>query len=130
MSRPEREFTPPELLPIVERLQHEKPRASAVELDRAKLRAISRASSGRSRRQIGSTSGPLLRSRRLANLAVAVALVGGAMGVIAASGTGPFHEASTEFDAASSQYCPPTSQRPGEPKKPHPQNCGNPQTKK
>jgi hypothetical protein len=66
----------------------------------------------------------------VASLAVVVALLGGGTAVIAASGTGPFHNRSDDFRAASSEYCPPTSQQPGKPKKPGPAMCGKPKTKK
>jgi hypothetical protein len=70
-----------------------------------------------------------MRSRAVSVL-LALGLLGGGGAALAASDAGPFKAGSNGKASANSQYCPPTSQQPGKPKKPGPAQCGTPQTKK
>jgi hypothetical protein len=128
MSRFGNEPFPIDLLDIDERLRGEKPRASAVELDRIKLRAMA----GASRREArpAARRAPKLgfrAPRRLVAVALAVGLMGGGTAVLAKSGDPA--PGSSGASSANSQYCPATSQQPGTPKDPRPSKCGNPKTK-
>jgi len=70
-----------------------------------------------------------MRSRVIGPAVAATLLVGGT-GALAASGGLPLSSGNSHGNSASnSQYCPPTSQQPGKPKKPGPAQCGKPKTK-
>jgi hypothetical protein len=116
--------TPPELLPIAERLRAERPTATEPELDRAKLRALAQAERKGAARSPRMRDGAVIRSRRVISVALAIGLMGGGTAVIAKSG-GPSASSSNQ-SSANSQYCPPSSQQPGKPKKPGPAKCGKP----
>ena len=88
----------PGLRRISERLRRERPQATALELDRIKLRAITRASRGRPGRR------GLVGVRGLASVALVIGVLGGSTGVFAASGG--FKSASSGHSAAESQYKP------------------------
>jgi hypothetical protein len=61
---------------------------------------------------------------------LAVTLLGGGTAALAATGGVPLVSSSKSTKAsANSQYCPPSSQQPGKPKKPGPAKCGKPKTK-
>jgi hypothetical protein len=125
MDRPDEQPLPGELREVEDLLRRERPRASDLELDRVKLRAITQASRARSRsapRKLG-----LPRSRRLVSVALAVMLLGGGSAVLANNGGSV--SASGNGSSANSQYCPPSSQQPGKPKDPGPSKCGKPKTK-
>jgi hypothetical protein len=93
-------------------LRSERPEASALELDRIKLQAITQASraGSRSGRLKGSGFG---RSRRILSVALVIGMLGGGT-VFAASGG--LKSSSTAASAAKNQYCPPTSGSGGGPK--------------
>lgn len=54
--------------------------------------------------------------------ALVIAILGGGAALFAASGG--LRAASSDGSAARSEYCPPSSQRPGKPKRPGPARCG------
>jgi hypothetical protein len=125
MSHFNEKRVPDDLQDVVERLRDERPEASALELDRIKLRAMTRARGARALRTSG--KGQFMRSR-LVSVALVIGLLGGGTGAMAVTGTGPGgvfkkHRHSLR-SAPQSQYCPPKSQRPGKPKKPRPARCG------
>jgi hypothetical protein len=66
---------------------------------------------------------------RLVGLLIVVGMLGGGAGALAAKGGLPVNAFSNGQGSANSQYCPPTSQQPGKPKKPGPAKCGKPKTK-
>jgi hypothetical protein len=123
---------------VVKRLRSERPEASALELDRIKLKAVawpSRSAPALTSR-IGIGRGPrkglLIASSRLVSVAVTVSLIGGSGAVLAASGGGPFKSNSSSSNSAgSSQYCP--DQAAGPPKEknndPPGNKCGQPNVK-
>ena len=126
MSR-RKDSIPADLLPLAERLHEERSQATADELDRAKLRAMTQASRVSARRapRVG-----LMRSRRVVSIALAIGLMTGGTAVVASSGGPKGASSHSKGSSANSQYCPPSSQQPGKPKKPGPSKCGVPQTKK
>jgi hypothetical protein len=123
MSHFNEKRVPDDLQPLVERLRHERPEVSALELDQIKLRALGR-ERGRPRGK-----GQFMRSR-VVSVLLAVGLLVGSTGAMAVSGTGPggvfkkHHRHHHARSATQSQYCPPKSQQPGKPKKPRPARCG------
>jgi hypothetical protein len=128
MSRRKKESpTPIALLPLAERLHEERPHPTAEEFDRAKLRAMTQASRAESPRRVPRV--PLMRSRRVVSIALAIGLMTGGTAVIAKSGGPSAASSKSKGSSANSQYCPPTSQQPGTPKKPGPAKCGTPKTK-
>jgi hypothetical protein len=116
--------TPIGLLPMAERLRAERPEATAHELDRAKLRALSQATRADSDRgpRLGHRAG--MRSRRVISIALVIGLMSSGTAVIAKSG-GPTSAASTT-SASQDQYCPPSSPGGTKTKKPGPSKCGKP----
>ena len=98
---------------LEEQLRSARAQASALELDRIKLQAITQAS------QAGSKSGSRLkgagfgRSRRILSVALIIGMFGGGT-VFAASGG--LNSSSSAASAAKNQYCPPTSGSGGGPK--------------
>jgi hypothetical protein len=120
MNHQDRERIPEDLVRTVELLRNERPEAGALELDRIKLRAKG---SRRSQIHLSGKGYGYMRSR-LIGLIIAVGLLGGGTGALAAAGGGPFAGSSKQKASANSQYCPPTSQQPGKPKKPGPAQCG------
>ena len=131
MNDGHRERIPQDLSEIAELLHSRRPEAGPLELDRIKLRAMQQAKPARRRpaRQFGKGKG-FMRSRVVGLLLVTGLLGGGTGAMAAAGGPTPFDVLSSNHEGASnSQYCPPTSQQPGKPKKPGPARCGNPKTK-
>jgi hypothetical protein len=112
---------PLDVVSIDQRLRDERPQPAALELDRAKLRAMNRVGPGHTPRR------HLPRSHRLVSVALVLALTSGGTAVLAR--TGGVSKGSSSSSAANSQYCPPTSQQPGQPKQPGPARCGRPKTK-
>jgi hypothetical protein len=117
---------PDDLHDVVDRLHHERPEASAPELDRIKLRAM------RGARGFKPGKGQLMRSK-LVGVMLAVGILAGGTGAMAVTGSGPSnvfhktHKAHKKHHARSSvnsQYCPPKSPQAGKPKKPRPARCG------
>jgi hypothetical protein len=113
---------PDDLSGIFERLRAERPEATALELDRAKLRALAEGSEAGSRP---------LTARRWARLpifapaAVAIVVLGLiAGGTVEFAASGGFKAASSKGSSASSQYCPPGTQQGGTKQDPRPENCG------
>jgi hypothetical protein len=97
MSRQDEHSVPPDLQEIARRLEAERPQASELELDRMKLRAMNAAS--RAARRAGPTIGQILRSGRLATIALAIVLIGGGTAVLANSGgptSGSSHESASK----------------------------------
>jgi hypothetical protein len=127
MSHRDMERFPADLEPVVERLRGDRPEASSLELDRIKLKAMSRASRSVSAQR----KSMRVVSRRLSTLAVCIALVGGGGGVLLIAGQGPLSSSSNEFSAASSQYCPPPAAGPPKEKKNAAggNKCGQPKPK-
>jgi hypothetical protein len=123
MSKHDEHRIPDELQGVVRRLEAERSLATDLELDRMKLKALSRASRATAPRP----GRGLLRSGRLASVALAVTLMAGGGAVLAANNAPT--TASSSTSSASSQYCPDTSQQPGKPKDPGPSKCGKPKTK-
>jgi hypothetical protein len=115
-----RERIPQDLSEIAELLHSRRPEAGPLELDRIKLRA--KAARRRPVPQLRKGNG-FMRSR-VVSLLVVTGLLGGGTGALAAVGSGPFDLLSNDEGASHSQYCPPTSQQPGKPKKPGPARCG------
>lgn len=126
MSR-RKDSIPADLLPLTERLEAERPRPTPYELDGAKLRAMKQASRTRSPRSVPRVA--LMRSRRVVSIALAIGLMTGGTAVIASSGGPKGASSKSKGSSANSQYCPPSSQQPGKPKKPGPAKCGKPKTK-
>jgi hypothetical protein len=123
-----RESSPPaDVSHVVQRLRAERPIPTVHEFDRAKIRAMAQGGQTGTKRVPRTGNGVVIKSRRVVSVALAIGLMGGTTAVIAKSG-GPSTAASPN-SSASSQYCPPTSQQPGKPKKPGPAKCGNPKTK-
>jgi hypothetical protein len=111
---------PDDLQHVVEQLRDQRPEATALELDRIKLRAMARAKGAPKLTPIG--KGRFMRSR-LVSLMLAVGVLAGGTGAMAVSGgTGVFKHHSRA--SINSQYCPPKSKHPGKPKKPRPARCG------
>ena len=109
-----------ELDELGRRLRDERAEATDLELDRAKLRAMSRASRPSRRRGF--------MKARTASVVVALALIGGGAGAIAKNGGSPPSPSSTN-SSANSQYCPQSSQSGGKAKDPGPPKCGHPKNK-
>src|SRR5439155_1758271 len=120
------EGIPEKLAKIAELLRNQLPEAGPLELDRIKPRV--KASRRRPVLMSGKGYG-FMRSRAIGVLIVA-GMLGGGTGALAAAGGLPVHAFSKGKESANSQYCPPTSQQPGKPKKPGPAKCGKPKTKK
>ena len=120
MNHQDRERIPEDLDQIAELLRTERPEAGPLELDRIKLRAKG---SRRGQVRLSGKGSGYMRSR-LIGLILAVGLLGGGTGALAAAGTGPFAGSSKSKASSNSQYCPPTSGQPGKPKKPGPAKCG------
>jgi hypothetical protein len=128
MSRFEKESQLPDgLEPLAQRLREERPLPTAEELDRAKLHAMTQASRAGSARRTPRVG--LVRSRRVVSIALAIGLMTGGTAVIAKSGGPKAASSKSNGSSANSQYCPPSSQQPGKPKKPGPAKCGKPKTK-
>ena len=125
MNHQDRERIPEDLGEIAKLLRNERPEAGPLELDRIKLRA----KASRRRPVLLSGKGNGFMRSRLIGLILAVGLLGGGTGALAAAGGGPFAGSSKSKASANSQYCPPNSQQPGKPKKPGPAKCGKPKTK-
>jgi hypothetical protein len=122
MSKFNEKRVPDDLQDLVQRLHDEKPEASALELDRIKLRAM------RGARRLKPGKGQFMRSK-LVGAMLAVGILAGGTGAMAVTGTGPanvFQKAGKHQVRASpnSQYCPPKSPQAGKPKKPRPARCG------
>lgn len=107
------------------RLREHRYRASGLELDEIKQRAIARAMRSRTTGAAAFAprrKGNAMRSRLIAGIAGLGLLVGGTGGVLAASGGG-----GGGGNAAQSQYCPPQSPGAGKPKhQPGGNKCGQP----
>ena len=103
---------------VVGRLQHERPEATDLELDRMKVRAMSRASRPSAGRKRG------FRPRVVSTLVAAGLLVAGAIGIGAGSGGLP-SVSFTQSKSVNSQYCPPSSPGAGKPKN-GANKCGQP----
>src|ERR1043166_5232719 len=100
------------------RLREERAEASALELDRAKIRALSRSSQERR-----ATDRQSLRPRAVSALVAAALLITGAAWV--GGGAGGLPAVSfTNSKSQNSEYCPESSQQPGKPKDPRPAKCG------
>jgi hypothetical protein len=120
MNHQDRERIPEDLVRIAELLRAKRPEADPLELDRIKLRA-----KGSRRHQVLlSGKGYGFMRSRLIGLILAVGLLGGGTAALAAAGGGPFAGSSKSKASDNAQYCPPTSQQPGKPKKPGPAKCG------
>jgi hypothetical protein len=103
---------------IARRLRRERPWATDLELDRAKVTAMSRAARPLHGRRRG------LRPRVVSTLVAAGLLVAGAVGVGAGSGGLP-SVSFTQSKSINSQYCPPSSPGAGKPKN-GANKCGQP----
>ena len=125
MNHQDREGIPEDLNEITELLRSERPQAGPLELDRIKLRAKR---SRRSQILLSRKGNGFMRSR-LVGLILAVGLLAGGTGALAAAGGGPFVASSKSKASPNSEYCPPSSQQPGKPKKPGPAKCGKEKTK-
>jgi hypothetical protein len=125
VSRQNDRKLPADVDAVAQRLSQERPELGAVELDRVKLRAMSRAK--RRASTTGSRKAFRLASGWAVSVMLAVGVLAGGGAVIAATGGAPFHASSGGAkSAANNQYCPPSSQQPGKPK---PGSCGKPKTK-
>ena len=100
---------PPELEELGNRLRDERPEATPLELDRMKTAAMARASRSFSRQG----KGPIMKSRLAGVLVAGAVIVGGTGGVMAATGGNPGSGGSSA-SAPNNQYCPPTSNNPGQ----------------
>jgi hypothetical protein len=109
---------PEELHEIAARLQEERPEASALELDRAKLKAMARGS-----REQRARERHALRPRA-ASMAVAAALLISGVAWIGGGAGGLPSVSFTQSKSQNSEYCPESSQQPGKPKDPGPSKCG------
>ena len=105
-------------------LESRRPEAGPLELDRIKLRAMERAEARRRRPVLRPGKGNGFMRSRVVSMILVTGLLGGGTGALAATGSGPFDVHSSDEGASHSQYCPPTSQQPGKPKKPGPARCG------
>jgi hypothetical protein len=101
---------------VVRRLREERAEASDLELDRAKLRAISGASRASGRKRIKFQP-------RAVSTAVAVALLTAGGAAISSGGGGIPVVSFSNSASGNSQYCPPSSGSGGKPK-PRPNKCG------
>jgi hypothetical protein len=100
---------PDDLLHVVERLRDERPQASALELDRIKLRAMARPREART-----SGKGQFIRPG-LVSVMLTLGVLAGGVGAMAATDTGlsgVFAQSSTTSSASKAQYCPPKSKNP------------------
>src|SRR5437660_11549050 len=95
----------PELMDVAARLRAERPQASALELDRIKLNAKSRALTTRRK-------GIAVRSRLIAPLVAIGLMGGGTAGVLAGGHT----NGGNDNNSGNSQYCPPSSPNGGDSK--------------
>jgi hypothetical protein len=107
---------------VVRRLQDDRAEATDLELDRAKVHAMSRASRASTERKRG------FRPRIVSTLVATGLLAIGAIGIGASSGGLPT-VSFTQSSSVNSEYCPESSQQPGKPKDPGPSKCGQPKTK-
>jgi hypothetical protein len=108
---------PPDLERLAAQLRAERPEASPLDLDAIKTRAIRHAAAS------APTKGRLMKSRLVSILVAGGVLLGGAGGVMAATGGIPGNAGPSS--AAKSQYCPPSSPSPGKPKgQPGGNKCG------
>ncbi|PWU25272.1 MAG: hypothetical protein C5B48_02140 [Candidatus Rokuibacteriota bacterium] len=82
---------------IVRRLREERPQATDLELDRIKLTAMSRSTRAERTRR---SARP-----RLAGLLIALGLLAGGTGALAASGGTPFNSSSKSKSASKVEYC-------------------------
>lgn len=130
MNHQDRERIPEDLDQIAELLRIERPEAGPLELDRIKLRAKLSSTAAPRRQVLLSGKGNGFMRSRVIGLILALGLLGGGTGALAAAGGGPFAGSSKSKASANSQYCPPTSGQPGKPKKPGPAKCGNAKEKK
>ena len=120
MNHQDRDRIPEDLAGIARALRKERQQADALVLDRIKLRV----KASRRRQILLSGKGYGFMRARLIGLILAIGLVGGGTAALAAAGGGPFAGSSKSKASGNSQYCPPTSQQPGKPKKPGPAKCG------
>jgi hypothetical protein len=123
MSDSNERHVPDELQHVVERLRHERPEATAMELDQIKLRAMR----GKDAPTLASGGKGRFMKSRLVSVMLAGAVLAGGTGAMAATGGGwggVFKHRHTLRSATQSQYCPPKSPHPGKPKKPRPARCG------
>jgi hypothetical protein len=124
-----RERIPQGLGEIAGLLHNRRPEAGPLDLDRIKLRAKAQGKAARRLPALQFGKGNGFMRSRVVSLLLVTGLLGGGTGALAAVGGPPFDVLSNNEGASNSQYCPPTSQQPGKPKKPGPARCGNPQTK-
>jgi len=122
MTRSNENWLSPELEQFGERLRHERPQASPLELDRIKTRAMMQGPRSASLRM----EGTFMKSRFVSILVAFGLVVGGTGGVLAATGGVPGSGGSSG-SAPNNQYCPPSSNGAGKPK-PHGggNKCGQP----
>ena len=121
MSHFNEQRVPDDLKHVAEHLRDQRPEATALELDRIKLRAMTRAKGAATLTPIG--KGRFMRSRLVSLMLVTGVLAGGA-GAMAVTGSVPSLRNGPPSPPRS-QYCPPKSKHPGKPKKPRPARCGN-----
>ena len=109
---------PEELHEVAARLRDERAEASALELDRAKLTAMTRGSRERRVKERHA-----LRPRAASTVVAAALLISGVAWV--GGGAGGIPSVSfTQSKSQNSEYCPESSQQPGKPKDPGPSKCG------
>ena len=90
MNHQDRERIPEDLVRIAELLRDKRPQAGPLELDRIKLRAKLQPKAARRSQILLSGKGYGFMRSRLIGLIIAVGLVGGGTGALAAAGGGPF----------------------------------------
>jgi hypothetical protein len=113
---------PEEFRAVADRLRDERATATGLELDRAKVRAMTAAKPASPRR------GRARRARAASTLVAGVLVVAGAGAVGGGSGGLP-GVSFTQSKSTSAEYCPQSSQQPGKKKNPAPDGCGKPQSK-
>jgi hypothetical protein len=105
---------PDDLQHVAKRLRDQRPEATALELDRIKLRAMTRVKDARAPTLGG--KGRFMRSK-LVGAMLAVGMLAGGTGAMAITGTGPsILEVTSTSSPTSSQYCPDKSPGGGTPK--------------
>src|SRR5690242_6268236 len=85
---------------VLRRLRDERPQATDLELDRIKLTAMSRSARAGAANRHRKSARP-----RLVGLLVALGLLAGGTGALAASGATPFNSSSKSKSASHVEYC-------------------------
>jgi hypothetical protein len=113
---------PDDLRHVGERLRDQRAEATALELDRIKLRAMARVKGARALTQSG--KGHVMKSK-LAGVLLVFGMLAGGTGAMAVTGTGPSILDVSASSSTNSQYCPAKPPGGGTPKSHPGSRCGS-----